>query len=120
MAAIQLFQLLKPKLGERETAALINFVDLKAKTTRQEIQEDNLKTLATKQDLWAVKDELKGNIASLRDELKGEMSSLRVELKEEISRLGVKIGEVRSDMVRWVFAVFVPLMLAIIGLYFKH
>jgi len=106
---IQLFQLLKPKLGERETEALINFVDVRAKENKQEIRESNLKTCATKEDLWKVKEELKGDIGNLRTELKGD-----------IARLDIKISDVKSDVVRWVFAFFVALMLAIIGLYFKH
>ncbi len=39
--------------------------------------------------------------------------------KEDIARLDVKISDIKSDMIRWVFAFFVAMMLAIIGLYFK-
>jgi hypothetical protein len=153
MAALKLYQLLKPKLGERETEALINFVDVKVKENKEEMQEFNLKTLASKEDLWKFKEELKGDIVgiriglkediySLRTELKGDISSLRIELKEdiaslknelkgdigsvrtefkgEISRLEVKISDFKSDIIRWVFAFFIALMLAIIGLYFKR
>ncbi len=38
MTSVQLFQLLKPKLGDRETEALINFVDVRAKKNKQDIQ----------------------------------------------------------------------------------
>jgi hypothetical protein len=95
---IQLFQLLKPRLGERETEALINFVDVKIKENNQDIHEINLRALATKEDISIVKQEL-----------------IKVE-----TRLEVKIADVKSDVIRWVFAFFVALMLAIIGLYFKH
>lgn len=44
---IQLFQILKEKLGEKEAEALVGFVDLKIK----ESNEINLKTLATKEDI---------------------------------------------------------------------
>jgi len=56
----------------------------------KDANEHNLKNLATKEDL---KD---------------------VELK-----LSVKISETKTDIIRWVFAFFVPLLLAIIGLYVK-
>ena len=83
---IQLYEILRQKLGNQEAEALVGFVDAKLK----EALENNLKNLATKEDL---KD---------------------VELK-----LSVKIAETKTDIIRWVFAFFIPLMLAIIGLYVK-
>lgn len=80
---IQLFQILKQKLGEKEAEALVSFVDSKIR----ENNESNLKILATKEDIGEVK---------------------------------VKIAETKADTIRWVFAFFVTLMLAVIGLYFKH
>ena len=104
-SGIQLFQLLKPNLGERATEALIDFVDTKAKENKHEMQDFNLKTLATKADLLAIKEEL---------------WSVKAELKGDIAKLDVKISDVKSDVMRWIFAIFVALMLAILGLYFKH
>ena len=43
----------------------------------------------------------------------------KADLKEEIARLDVKISDVKSDIIRWVFAFFVATMLAIAGLYLK-
>ena len=83
MTDIQLFQILKQKIGEKEAEALVAFVDSKLK----ESNESNLKILATKED-----------IANLRSEIK----------------------ESKIDVIKWVFAFFVTMMLAIIGLYFKH
>lgn len=83
---IQLYEILRQKLGNAEAEALVDFVDSKLKTAH----EDNLKNLATKEDL---KD---------------------VELK-----LSVKISETKTDIIRWVFTFFIPLMLAIIGLYVR-
>jgi hypothetical protein len=80
---IQLFQILKQKLGEKEAEALVTFVDNKLK----ESNESNMKTVAT---------------------------------KEDILKLEVKIAETKVETIRWVFGFFVALMLAIVGLYFKH
>lgn len=44
---IQLFQILKQKMGEKEAEALVGFVDTKIK----ENNEVNLKILATKEDI---------------------------------------------------------------------
>jgi hypothetical protein len=68
---------------------LVNFVDFKLK----ENKENNLKILATKADI--------GNV------------------KKEIAKLNVKIFDVKSDIIRWIFAFFVAIILAIVGLYFK-
>jgi hypothetical protein len=94
---IQLYEILKQKFGNHEAEALVSFVDAKLK----EAHEDNLKNLATKEDLKDLRLELKQDIA---------------ELKLELS---VKISENKTDIVRWVFAFFIPLMLAIIGLYVR-
>ena len=68
----------------------MTFVDFELK----ENNENNLKILATKADI--------------------------VNVKEDIARLDVKISDVKSDIIRWVFAFFIASMLAIIGLYFKR
>ena len=44
---IQLFQILRQKLGEQEAEALVSFVDSKIKDNN----ESNLKVLATKEDI---------------------------------------------------------------------
>jgi hypothetical protein len=87
---IQLFQILKLKLGEKEAEALVTFVDNKIK----ESNENNLKVLASKEDI---------NL-----------------LKIEIAKLELKISESKVETLRWVFGFFVALMLAIVGLYFKN
>ena len=86
---IQLFQILKEKLGEKEAEPLVSFVDFKLKKNN----DNNLNILATKKDIANV--------------------------KEDIARLDVKNSDVKSEIIKWVFAFFVAIMLAIIGLYFK-
>jgi len=86
MTDIQLFQILKQKLGEKEAEALVTFVDSKLK----ENNEANLKVIATREDVV---------------KLKGDLET--------------KMSGTKSDIVRWIFGIFVVLMLAIIGLYFK-
>lgn len=97
---IQLFQILKQKMGEKEAEALVGFVDAKIRDNN----EANLNILATKDDVLSVKTDI---------------TSVKEELKADIARLNVKISDVKSETIRWVFAFFVTLMLAIIGLYFK-
>ena len=90
LTSIQLFQLLKNKLGEREVEALVDYME----TQHRETSDANSKTLATKEDIGGI--------------------------KVELGRLETKIAENKTDIIRWVFALFIPLMMAVIGLYFKH
>ncbi len=62
---IQLFQILKQKLGEKEAEALVEFVDSKLK----ENNESNLKVLATKEDIANLREEMKVEIANTKAEL---------------------------------------------------
>jgi hypothetical protein len=98
---MDLFQILKTKTGERETRALIDFMDNKIHDSNRELQEMCLKTFATKA-------ELKEEIGKLREDL------VRVE-----SRLETKIVEVKSDVIRWMFGFFVAILIAILGIYLK-
>ena len=88
--SMQLFQVLKARLGEREAEAVVNYVDTTLKENNKQMQDTNLNTLTTKEDLANLRGELKTNIA-----------------------------EVKSDVIRWTFAFFVTTMLAILGLYLK-
>jgi predicted nucleic acid-binding Zn-ribbon protein len=128
---IHLFQLLKDKMGDREAGALIDYVDTSLKENKRDIQETNLRTLVTKEDLAKTKEELKGDIvktredlkadlAKTKEELKGDIAKTREELKGDIAKLDVKIGNVNSGTIRWMFAFFVTMMLTILGLYLKH
>jgi len=81
-AQIKFFQLLKPKLGDNETEALVGYIDLQISANT----ERAYKVLAT---------------------------------KEDVAKLETKIAETKTDTIRWVFSIFVVLMLAIVGLYFK-
>jgi len=106
---IHLFQLLKAKMGDREAGALIDYVDTSLRENKRDIQETNLRTLATKEDLAKTREELKGDLAKTKEELKADMAKTREDLKD-----------VKSETIRWMFALFVTMMLTILGLYLKH
>ncbi|MEI6185314.1 MAG: hypothetical protein WCP65_07270 [Bacteroidota bacterium] len=76
---IQLFQILRQKLGEQEAEALVSFVDGKIKDNN----EVNLKVLAT---------------------------------KEDISLLKLDISNLKSEILKWMVGLFIPLYLTIVGL----
>jgi hypothetical protein len=108
MSGVKLFQLLKSKMGDREADALITYVDHSIYDRNQDIHAKMLSTFATKTELFATKTELKEEIGKVREDL------ARVE-----GRLETKIVEVKSDVLRWMFAFLVTMLLAILGLYLK-
>jgi len=106
---LQLFQFLKEKMGEKEAEALVAFVEYKIQETNKEANEQNLKVLATKEDL-----------VNIRIELKTEISSLRTELKTDIANS-------KAEMIKWMFifwigsvSVISAIMFALFSTYIKH
>ncbi len=108
-SGIHLFQMLKPKVGDQEAGALIDYVDISLKENKRDIQEANLRTLVTKEDLANTREELKNDMAKTKEELKADVAKTREDLKD-----------VKSDTIRWMFAFFITMMLTILGLYLKH
>lgn len=109
---MDLFQILKTKTGERETRALIDFMDNKIHDSIHELQEMCLKTFATKA-------ELKEEIGKLREDLVRVESRLETKITSVEGRLETKIVEVKSDVIRWMFGFFVAILIAILGIYLK-
>ena len=138
---MQLYEVIKARMGERKAEAVVNYMDNTLKENNREMREWSLKKLATKEDLANLKGELKEDLANLKGELKGDLAILKGALKGDIANLEgepkgdlanarmeianvkgsleTKIAEVKSDVIRWTFAFFVTMMLAILGLYLK-
>ena len=141
MSGVKLFKILKPKIGEREADALITYVNDSLHDNKKEFHEMMLSTFATKDDLFATKSELKEEIGSIRADMaklegsirqdltkveggiRADMAKLEGSIREDLTkvegRLEVKISDVKSDILRWMFAFFVTMILAILGLYLK-
>ncbi len=85
MSDIQLFQILKQKMGEQEAEALVTFVDHKIKDNN----ESNLNILATKEDIH----QLKGNISNLE----------------------VKIADSKAEMIKWMFIFWIGQVAVTVG-----
>lgn len=115
MTGLQLFQLLKARMGEREAEAFVSYVD----ENRRQMLADCRTIFATKEDMAVLRSELNLNIANLRTDFNGDIAGLKTDLARFRGELEVKIADVRSDVIRWMFAFFVTMLLAILGLYFK-
>jgi hypothetical protein len=99
-SGIELFQILRQKVGESEAEALVGFIDAKIK----ENNEVNLKIVASKEDVAMVK---------------GDIAVVKEDIAKLEGRLSVKITESKADVLKWMFGGFFAMMLALIGLYFK-
>lgn len=75
--AVQLFKILKERLGENEAEVLVEFVDSRLK----ENNSSNLKILATKED----------------------MQNLKLDISEDIQNLKIQIAENKAEIIKWMF-----------------
>ncbi len=82
---IQLFRILKERLGEKEAEALVDFVDAKLK----ENNDVNLTILATKEDI--------------------------AETKQEISATRTLIAETKAELIKWMFIFWIGQIAATFG-----
>ena len=92
--------------------------------------KEDLARFATKEDLANFRTEIKtesanfrtkmqGEFADFRAEMHGDFANFRTEVKGDLSKMELNISDTKSDIIRWMFAVFVIMLLALLGLYFK-
>ena len=77
VTTIDLYQILRSKLGEKEAKALVEFVELKVQVNLKE----EMNSFATSDDI----------------------RNLRGEMHTEIHNLEVKIEKMRADLIKWMF-----------------
>jgi len=106
---LELYEKLKPKLGEAEARALLEFVE----TSVQE-------KAATKDDLdrtaSSLRDEIQRTASSLRDEFQRTASSLRDEIHRTEAVVRKEIQEVKVDLLKWSFAFWVGAVAVLSGI----
>jgi hypothetical protein len=74
---------------------------------------------ATKEELAQIRGALNAGLTEIRGELRTSLAEVRGAVAGVKGELETKIAEVKSDVLRWMFAFFVTMLLAILGLYFK-
>lgn len=96
---MKVYDIFKSKFTEQEAATVIEYIESK---TKEKIEEKRqiFQTLQNK-----------------------DLEVLRSEVKEDFAKLGgkidTKISETKVEILRWMLGIFLAMMLAIIGLYFK-
>jgi hypothetical protein len=97
---IDLFQILKGKLGEDETKSLIEFVETRSKSSENEVRQEwvsDKKTLATKDDVSKVETTL----IKTESFLKQDLARLEINLKQDISKLESRMEAAFKDQLKW-------------------
>lgn len=100
LSIIRIYDDLSSKLGKESTENLILLIEQKVNTG----MENNLKLLATKEDLYKVEQKL---------ELKFS------ELKTDIANTKAEIGNIKFDVLKCVITLWITNSLMILGLYLR-
>src|SRR5579859_5894650 len=86
----------------RRPVPVLCFIDMAAKeTTLNELGETLayvLEHMATKEDLAALRGELKSGIAAVRTELKSDIATVRTELKSGIAALSEQFASIEREL----------------------
>jgi uncharacterized 2Fe-2S/4Fe-4S cluster protein (DUF4445 family) len=130
IAEIELYEILKPKVGEKEAKALVEYIETKVDRKLEEKKD----ILATKEDLANVKVELKDILATKEDlanvkvELtkdilatKEDLANVKAELTNVKAELMVKIEKTNSNIIKWMsifWAGQIGALIAILQIFF--
>jgi hypothetical protein len=96
VAELELYEILKNKLGEKEAKSIIEYVEAKVE-----------KKLEEKKDIFATKE---------------DVNNLRETLKEEINKLRIEIEKTRADLIKWMFLFWIgqlASLIAILQIFFR-
>jgi len=95
VSEIQLFQILKEKVGEEQAKTLTEYIE-----KQFDLKKD---VLATKQDISEIKSDLKADINSLKIEIANVRNELKLEIADLRTELKTDIANSRSDIIKWMF-----------------
>ena len=117
---LELYEKLKPKLGEAEARALLEFVE----TSVQEkaATKDDLDRTASSlrddlhQTASSLRDDLHQTASSLRDEFHQTTSSLRDDIHRNEAVLRKEIQDVKVHLLKWTFAFWVGAVAVLSGI----
>lgn len=123
---LQLYEKLKPKLGEEEARELLEYVETAVES--RAASKADLQQVATElrgelqQAVTELRGELQQAVTELRGELQQGLSGLRAEFLRELTRVETtlrrEIQESRADLLKWSFAFWVGNLAAMAGIIF--
>ena len=112
IASIELYDLLKSKLGEKESKTLVTFIEQEVESKLDKKKEQFI-TLADKEKLLTKADAL--SLFATKEDLASETGLVRTE-----------IANAKADLIKWMFifivgqtTVTIGVMIAVLQLFFK-
>ena len=111
---LELYEKLKPKLGEEEARALLEFVEASVErraATKEDLQRTEL----------ALKEDLQRTELALREELRRVDQALREEihrLDQKIEAVRAEIAGVKADLIKWAFGFWIGNVAVLSGIMF--
>ena len=108
---LELYEKLKPKLGEEEARALLEFVEASVER-KAATKEDLFRTeTALKEDLLRTEGALKEDLRRTERALKEDLQRTEMALREEIQRT-------RADLIKWTFGFWIGNVAVLSGIMF--
>ena len=121
MNQIQMYEILKTKLGEKETKVFIHLIDEKMDAKINERKHE----LATKEDISLLKEDislLRNDMSSLRlattkdiASLRDDMAELRLSTTKDIAAVRADMLTMRSELTRTIYATSLGQLFAIVA-----
>ena len=136
VAEIELYEILKTKLGEKEAKTLVEYIEAKVGKELEEKKD----ILATKEDINALRAATKEDINGLKIEIEKvrtgmvieiekvrtgmvvEIEKVRTEMVVEIEKVRTEMEKTRSDIIKWMFLFWigqVASLFAILQIFFR-
>ena len=136
---LKVYDILKARFSDQEATVVIEYVEEKinkgvedkvlhsqkiqskdSEILRKEIKEENTKTKGETNEGFA---RIEGRIGMLRGDMNESFAQIRGDMNEGFAQIRgeMKTGfsDVKVEILRWMFGIFMAMMLAILGLYLK-
>ena len=108
---LELYERLKPKLGQEEARSLLEYIESTVERRAATKEDLGRVEMSLREEIQRVEVELHDEIKRVEGELRGEIQRVEMELREEIQR-------VRADLIRWTFAFWVGTVAVLTGIMF--
>jgi len=121
-SVLELYEKLKPKLGDAEARALLEFVETSVEqraATKEDLQRASA---GLKEDLQrtasGLREDLQRTASGLKEDLQRTASGLKEDLLHTEAVLRKEIQEVKVDLLKWSFAFWVGAIAVLSGIIF--
>ena len=108
---LELYEKLKPKLGEAEARSLLEFIE--SSVDQRAVTKADLQRTES-----ALREDLHVTAASLREELHATAGSLREELHATAASLREEMHKMRAELIKWSFAFWIGNIAVLSGIMF--